>query len=192
MGDLVSKIPPPPQIYSSSAGQYWREAPTSIQNVTQSFTPGIQNTTQEFYIKMNVTDGDTKYNGWGLEAYHTGAATADPVFVNGTGSLAFLNGTNLQFDVSPYAFSMNGVPGVTNYARWEDIWIEVGYSNVNWTLDESDGSKILSQENGGWIVCEWYHDINAPQLFQLMNGYDDDASDIPSSCAQVLLVPEFI
>ena len=34
----------------------------------QSWTPGTQNNTQEFYIHMTVTDGDTKYNGWACKS----------------------------------------------------------------------------------------------------------------------------
>jgi hypothetical protein len=30
----------------------------------QTFMPGTQNNTQEFYIHLNVTHGPTTYNGW--------------------------------------------------------------------------------------------------------------------------------
>jgi len=83
---------------------------TSADKRQESWTPGTLNNTQEFYIKMVVTDGQYKYEEWALEAYHTGAGSADPVFTNGTGSRAYLNGTNLQFDVSPYPFSINAFP----------------------------------------------------------------------------------
>jgi hypothetical protein len=37
-------------------------APTEV--VPRQFQTGVQNNTQEFIIKMFVTDGDTKYTGW--------------------------------------------------------------------------------------------------------------------------------
>lgn len=126
-----------------------------------------------------------------MEAYHTGAGTADPVFVSGTGSPAYLNGTNLQFDVSQYAFSANGFPSDTNYARWEPITISSGYGSGPWINDGSNGLQVDQEEHDGWLVCEWFHDINAPQLFQMVKGFDTQPYNIPSSCARVLLFPVF-
>jgi len=173
----------------------------------QTFTPGALNNTQEFYIRMTVTDGDTKYTQYAckfldlllyhlltfpVETYHTGAGMADPVFTNSTGSRAYLNGTNLQFDVSPYPFSANAFPSDTNYARWEPVTITSGYGSGPWVNNGPDGLQIDQEEFDGWIVCEWYHGINAPQLFQMIKGFDAPAYTIPSSCARVLLFPEFI
>jgi len=158
----------------------------------QTWTPGTLNNTQEFYIHMFVTDGDTKYTSWSLEAWHTGAGFADPVFVNTTGTRAFLNGTQLQFDANPYPFSANGSPSDTNYARWEPVGIQAGYGTGVWKNDGSDGLEIDEEEFGGWVVCEWFHGVNAPQLFQLIKGFDSDPYNVPSSCARVLLFPVFI
>lgn len=131
-----------------------------------------------------------------VEAYHTGAGEADPVFVNGTGSRAFLNGTNLQFDVSPYPFSVNAFPSDTNYARWEPVTITSGFGSGPWVNGGPDGLHVDQDESDGWLVCEWYHDDNAPQLFQMIkyfdNATDESPYDVPSSCARVLLFPEFI
>ncbi|TVY45193.1 hypothetical protein LOCC1_G004580 [Lachnellula occidentalis] len=157
-----------------------------------AYTPGTQNNTQEFYLHMTVTDGDTKYNGWSLEAWHTGAGFADPVFVNGTGTPAFLNGTHLQFDQNPYAFSALGSPSDTNYARWEPVGIQSGYGTGAWKSNGSDGWVVDAEEFGGWLVCEWFHGINAPQLFQLISGFDAEPYTIPSSCARVLLFAVYI
>ncbi|KAE8452246.1 hypothetical protein EG329_000945 [Mollisiaceae sp. DMI_Dod_QoI] len=157
----------------------------------QTYVPGTLNNTQEFYIKMVVTDGPTTYQEWALEAYHTGAGLADPVFTNTTGSPAFLNGTNLQFDVDAYPFSANGYPSDTNYARWESITITSGYGSGGWVNNGPDGLEQNNEEFDGWLVCEWYHGTNAPQLFQMIKGFDGDAYDIPSSCSRVLLFPEF-
>jgi len=170
-------------------------APTE-KNARQTWIPGTQNNTQEFYLHMTVTDGLTKYNGWALEAYHTGAGFADPVFTNETGTLAFLNGTNLQFDTSAFPFSAIGSPSDTNYARWEPVTIESGYGTGVWVNKGPDGIVIDEEEFDGWLVCEWFHGYNAPQLFQLIKGFDHGDGygpyDIPSSCARVLLFPVFV
>lgn len=147
---------------------------------------------------MTVTDGLTKYNQWKLQAYHTGAGLADPVFAptSDSGSRAYLNGTNLQFDVSPFPFSANGFPSDTNYARWEPITIASGYGSGAWVNNGPDGIEIDNDEFDGWLVCEWFHGCNAPQLFQMIKGFDSSAEctayDIPSSCARVLLFPQWI
>lgn len=157
----------------------------------QAWTPGTLNNTQEFIIHMAVTDGSTKYQEYSLEAYHTGAGLADPVFTNGTGSPAFLNGTNLQFDVSPFPFSVNAEPGDTNYARWEPVTIASGYGSGGFLNNGSAGIVSDNPEFGGWLVCEWFHGINAPQLFQLIEGFDADPYVFPDTCSRVVLLPEF-
>jgi len=164
------------------------------EKVARQFTPGVLNNTQEFYIHMFVTDGDTTYTNWALEAWHTGAGTADPVFVppSSLGSRAYLNGTSIQFDVSPYAFSLNGAPSDTNYARWEPITISSGYGSGEWFFDGSNGLQVRDEEHDGWLVCEWFHGINAPQLFQMIRGFDPEPYNIPSSCARVVLQPIYI
>jgi len=167
----------------------------SAEKRQESWVPGTLNNTQEFYIKMVVTDGDYTYEEWALEAYHTGAGEADPVFTNGTGSRAYLNGTNLQFDVSPYPFSINAFPSDTNYARWEPVTITSGYGSGTFINEGSAGFQNNNTEADGWVVCEWFHGQNAPQLFQMIAGFDGDGSapyQVPSSCARVLLFPEWI
>jgi hypothetical protein len=124
-------------------------------------------------------------------AYHTGAGTADPVFASAAGSPAYLNGTNLQFDVSAFPFSANGFPSDTNYARWEPITISSGYGTGPWINDGPNGLQVDQEEHDGWIVCEWFHGVNAPQLFQMIKGFDTEPYTIPSSCARVLLFPVF-
>ena len=130
-----------------------------------------------------------------VEAWHTGAGEADPVFVSSTPSPAYLNGTNLQFDVSPYPFSANGLPSDTNYGRWEPVTITSGYGSGPWSNNGSFGLQVVAEESDGWLVCEWYHGANAPQLFQLIAGFDGvgaAAHDVPSSCGPVLLIPKWI
>lgn len=49
---------------------------------TATYVPGTLNNTREFYIKMETIAGSTKYNGYTMEAYHTGAGTysTHPIF----------------------------------------------------------------------------------------------------------------
>jgi hypothetical protein len=126
-----------------------------------------------------------------VETYHTGAGMADPVF-SPTGSPAFLNDTNLQFDVNAFPFSAIASPGDTNYARWESVAIVTGYGSGGFVNAGTDGLESTNVEFGGWIVCEWFHGINAPQLFQLIKGFDSEPTVLPSSCANVVLLLEFL
>jgi hypothetical protein len=122
---------------------------------------------------------------------------ADPVFVASPGgSPAFLNGTNLQFDVGDFPFGTNAFPSDTNYARWEPVTMTSGYGSGYFVDNGPDGIEVNQEEFDGWIVCEWFHGDNAPQLFQMIKGFDSasglSAYDVPSSCARVLLFPEYI
>ena len=57
-------------------------------------------------------------------------------------------------------------------------------------------------EFGGWVLCQWFHDggkgvPNLPQLFVAVKGFDGNdmaggPPNLPSSCANVLLFPEFV
>ncbi|EPE24782.1 hypothetical protein GLAREA_08635 [Glarea lozoyensis ATCC 20868] len=105
-----------------------------------------------------------------VEAYHTGAGFADPVFVpiltkEYQRTRSFLNGTHLQFDVADFSFAAKGFPSDSNYARWEPVTIESGFGDGIWVVDGEGFLAIAQDEHEGWIVCEWYHEVNAPQLF---------------------------
>ncbi|PMD39367.1 hypothetical protein L207DRAFT_489150 [Hyaloscypha variabilis F] len=162
----------------------------------QTWVPGRQNNTQEFYISMVVTNGCRTYEGWTIETYHTGAGMADPVFTPNATSRAFLNGTNLQFDVNSYPFSLDAFPSDTNYARWESTSITAGFGSGSFYNDGPNGIQVDNPEHDGWIVCEWYHGDNAPQLFQMIEGFDDVGlnpdTDIPATCSRALLIPQWI
>jgi hypothetical protein len=95
---------------------------------------------------------------------------ADPIFVLGMGSRAYLNGTQLQFDESPYPFSANSFPSDTNYAGWEPITITAGYGSGPWVNNGPNGIPLNQEEHDGWIACEWFHGMNQPQLFQMIRG----------------------
>jgi hypothetical protein len=127
-----------------------------------------------------------------VETYHTGAGLADPVFTSDLNARAasFLNGTHLQFDTGFTPFAANPYLGDTNYARWEPATINSGYGSSNWEITE-DGLTILDEEFGGWLVCEWFHGTNAPQLFTLIEGFDSPEGVYPATCAKVLLRPEY-
>ncbi|KAH8772219.1 hypothetical protein F5882DRAFT_410655 [Hyaloscypha sp. PMI_1271] len=162
----------------------------------QTWVPGTQNNTREFYLSMVVTDGYRTYEGWTIETYHTGAGQADPVFTPNATSRAFLNGTNLQFDVNLYPFSLNAFASDTSYSRWEPTTITAGYGSGSFYNDGPDGIQVDNSEHDGWIVCEWYHGDNAPQLFQMIKFFDNVGlnpfTDIPATCSRVLLIPQWI
>jgi len=199
--------------------------PVRLDGRQTNFTPGTLNNTQEFYITLSIGSGLSKYNGWQsmspfrsslhlsrsrsliqpVEAYHTGAGLGDPVFVppyptnsSSGGSRAYLNSTNLQFDVGPYPFSANGSPGDTNYARWEPVTISAGYGSAGFEIFEAGkGIVQTNEEFDGWLVCEWYHGVNLPQLFQLIRGFDEIAAGgeaagmFPCSCARAVLTASY-
>ncbi|TEY51371.1 hypothetical protein BOTCAL_0266g00030 [Botryotinia calthae] len=182
-------------IAASSILSFVSAAPT-IESRQDTWVPGTLNNTREFYLHMTVTDGDYTHNGWVLEAWHTGAGMADPVFVdasNNTGSRMYFNSSQLQFDVSPYPFSINAFPSDTNYARWEPVTITAGYGSGKFVNEGSAGFQVDEEEADGWVVCEWFHGLNAPQLFQMIKYFDAPSPyDVPSSCARVLLFPVWI
>jgi hypothetical protein len=105
-----------------------------------------------------------------------------------TGSRAFLNNTQLQFDVNQYPFSINAPGGDTNYARWEPTTIGTSYGTPGFVNNGIEGIVIDSETFGGWLVCQWYHGQNEPQLFQLISGFDSAPGDYPSSCFKATLV----
>ncbi|KAI9052594.1 hypothetical protein LZ554_003937 [Drepanopeziza brunnea f. sp. 'monogermtubi'] len=180
--------------YAAAAGL--ASAAPSISNLAKrpaSFVPGTVNNTREFYIAMVVTEGHflTKYNGQQIEAYHTGAGLADPVF-KVAGTPAYLNNTQLQFDANAYPFSLVASAGDTNYARWEPTSIGISYGSTGFANAGSKGIIINSTEFGGWLVCEWFHGANLPQLFQLIKGFNAPGDVYPASCARVKLIPKWI
>ena len=61
-----------------------------------------------------------------------------------------------------------------------------------WKNEGPDGLVVDNEEFGGWLVCEWFHGIDAPQLFQVIEGFNTEPYVFPSSCTRVLLFPEFI
>jgi len=171
-------------------------AAPSLEVRQNSWTPGTQNNTQEFLITLKTTSPNLeKYNGWILEPWHTGAGEADPVFTSNATTPAFLNGTSLQFDVDAYPFGVNGLPFDDNYGRWEPVTVTSGYGSGPWVNSGENGLTVDAEESDGWLVCEWYHGDNAPQLFQLIKGFDGVGTDplnVPATCGPVLLIPQWI
>ncbi|OWP05450.1 hypothetical protein B2J93_7651 [Marssonina coronariae] len=167
-------------------------APADIAS-RQAFVPGTLNTTREFYVTMQVIKGVhmRKYNGWQIVTYHTGAGLADPVF-NVTGTRAFLNNTQLQFDAGSFPFSLIASVGDTNYARWEPTSVRAGYGTSGFVDAGSKGIITNDAEFGGWLVCEWFHGTNLPQLFQLIKGFNTPEFGYPATCATVKLVAKWV
>jgi len=165
-------------------------APASADIVARQ-TP-VQNNTQEFWLTLEALTGPTTYNGWIAEAYHTGAGQADPVFAATAATPAFLNDTQLQFAinssvVTPFSVTASDYDG--NYARWEPVTISSGYGTTGF-VNTDEGIIIDSEEFAGWLVCEWYHSDNAPQLFQLISGFVG-TDPFPSTCSTVKLIANY-
>jgi len=58
-------------------------------------------------------------------------------------------------------------------------------------MTEDRGLTLTDEEFGGWLVCEWFHGVNLPQLFVLIDGFDSPKGDYPATCAEVLLRPQY-
>ncbi|KAF2723839.1 hypothetical protein K431DRAFT_282532 [Polychaeton citri CBS 116435] len=163
----------------------------------------------------------SRFNDLYLYSYHTGAGLGDAVLTpNSTvASKGFLNGTNItsptgkkfynqEFDLGgDFPWALVPAPYTIEYTAWQPVRINAGQGVVDeysgffingtglqWsTAPESEASRNLF---GGWIVCEWWHpDIGttagpAPQLFFRWNYAS--TIKLPSSCADVNLVPEYI
>ncbi|PMD19562.1 hypothetical protein NA56DRAFT_193831 [Hyaloscypha hepaticicola] len=126
--------------------------------VRQTWVPGTQNNTQEFYISTAVINGLKTYDGWEVVTFHTGAGLADPVFAPAPGgSRAFLYGMNLQFDVYQGPFSLTAYSFDTNEARWAPTAISTGSGLSSFYNNGMNGIQVNNLLHDGWIVCEWYH-----------------------------------
>ncbi|KAI9813767.1 MAG: hypothetical protein M1827_003557 [Pycnora praestabilis] len=147
----------------------------------------------QYYLATHVVNGGpSKYDGLYIQAYHTGAGLNDVVL--GTGppensyaTIGYLNGTQQLFNMdSAFPFSLV-LGGDENYAGWELATINAGLGNPSFQF-AFNGSGLIStsQEWGGWLACDWWHD--AVQLFWIYSYYS--YYTIPSSCAIVQLVQE--
>ena len=86
---------------------------------------------------------------------------------------------------------MDAEPGDTNYARWEPVTIGISYGSGDFVDTGDHGLESTNPEFGGWIVCEWFHGINAPQLFQSIVGFNTEPTVLPGSCANVYLTLDY-
>lgn len=166
-------------------------------------------TTKKFHLK--TSSNSDSHNNLYVYAYHTGAGLNDAVLSANAddASKAFVNGTNVQFDLgTPFPWGVNMV-GATNYggksplypdcafgilrglricanggerAAWQGVQINTGYGTSGFELDNAHLKWSEKNGFGGWLVCDWVH--NAPQLFYL---YEPMKADVPSSCSEVEL-----
>ncbi|MCJ1440264.1 MAG: hypothetical protein MMC23_000747 [Stictis urceolatum] len=150
-----------------------------------------------FYIKAVKTDSSgLAINGQYLESYHTGAGLADPCFSPDKNTKFIFNGTSLVQDIgNGVQLGMIAYTGDANYARWEPVSIEGGQGSMNWVDNGSKGIGLTGDAGkvfGGWVVCQWYHGQNVPQLFVGVKGFTGSNSpsvpNLPVSCANVKLV----
>ncbi|KAJ0422621.1 hypothetical protein BJY00DRAFT_71391 [Aspergillus carlsbadensis] len=139
-----------------------------------------------FYLKTSGSE-NSAHNDLYVYGYHTGAGLNDAVLTPdvGTASKAFMNGTNVQFDFnSNFPWGLYPI-GVTNYAAWQFVELNVGYGAGDFSVN-STGLQWSEQKGfGGWLVCDWYH--NAPQLFYIYRYY---TAEYPASCSRVKLLTE--
>lgn len=70
--------------------------------------------------------------------------------------------------------------------------IGIGYGSAGFALAGSRGLVVDSEQFDGWLVCEWYHGVNLPQLFQLIKVFDNPNNIFPASCAKAKLIPKWI
>jgi len=72
------------------------------------------------------------------------------------------------------SFYNDGTNGITGDNAEHDGWVSIPRTllikQIAWTPPSLQ------------IVCEWYHGINAPQLFQMIKASDDPSTDIPATC----------
>ncbi|KAE8152172.1 hypothetical protein BDV25DRAFT_151450 [Aspergillus avenaceus] len=145
-----------------------------------------RNSTSNFHLKTTGADNEN-HNNLCVYGYHTGAGFNDAVLTSdvGTASPAFLNGTNVQFDLdTPFPWGLYMI-AQSNYASWEPVEINTGYGSSDFSVKDGNLQWPEDQGFGGWLVCDWYH--NAPQLFYLWKYYKPT---IPSSCSKVQLSVE--
>ncbi|KAI9372751.1 hypothetical protein BJX61DRAFT_424483 [Aspergillus egyptiacus] len=140
-------------------------------------------TNSTFYLKTSNAE-NPDHNDLYVYGYHTGAGLNDAVLTpdRDTASTAFLNGTRLQFDYnSTFPYGMLPV-GVTNYAAWQYVQINIGYGTQDFFVNGTGLQWSERNGFGGWLVCDWYH--NAPQLFYIYRYY---TAEYPASCGRVNL-----
>lgn len=177
------------------------------------------NTTTEYKLKTQLLAGQddkTEYDSLWLSSYHTGAGLNDVVFTNNqtSGELAFLNATNTTgsnrqysnqlFDLgNEFAWGLEMAPNTEFYAAWQPVRMNAGASGTGQVVDgfflnetglqwtETPATPGGSTDMfGGWLVCDWWH--GAPQLFFRISYYGKSAYPAPASCADVILIPEYI
>ncbi|KAK5020265.1 hypothetical protein LTR60_000672 [Cryomyces antarcticus] len=178
---------------------------------TPTHTP--LNTTRSYYLKTQLSPRDQGRSRAHLDhlylySYHTGAGLNDVAlnaskthaskgFLNVTATVRFNYTTNAnetvpvtyqEFDLGntwPYGMALGYA---ATYAAWEPVTVNAGYGSGGFSVNAT-GLQVDEQSTGfgGWLACDWWHGV--PQLFWMLKYYHDV---IPSSCATVNLVPEYI
>ncbi|KAL4902762.1 hypothetical protein BDW74DRAFT_157536 [Aspergillus multicolor] len=139
-----------------------------------------------FYLKTSDSE-NSAHNDLYVYGYHTGAGLNDAVLTPDvdTASKAYLNGTTVLFDYNTNFPWGLGPVGVTNYAAWQFVQINVGTGQEGFSINGTGLQWSEQKGFGGWLVCDWWH--NAPQLFYIYRYYD---AKYPASCSEVKLVTE--
>jgi len=161
----------------------------------------IRQTSPSFYLQTSVKSGDTSKDGLFAVAWHSYAGGNDvALFENSTetpASLAFLNGTYVEFDLGqsefPYGLALNNLDGNSYWDEWNAVGINAGLGDEdnNGTTEGFffNGTCLVSNapdDFGGWLACDWARGV--PQLFWYFSDVDVSPGNIPSTCAVVDLV----
>ncbi|KAL3462717.1 hypothetical protein BJX64DRAFT_138001 [Aspergillus heterothallicus] len=139
-----------------------------------------------FYLKTSGSE-NSAHNDLYVYGYHTGAGLNDAVLTPDldTASKGFLNGTHVQFEFNTnFPWGLYPI-GVTNYAAWQLVQLNVGYGAEGFFVNGTGLQWSEQNGFGGWLVCDWYH--NAPQLFYIYRYY---TAQYPASCSRVKLLTE--
>nr|POE72145.1 hypothetical protein CFP56_12021 [Quercus suber] len=172
-------------------------------------------THKEYHLKSKVKPhqdaSKSRFDGLYIQSYHTGAGLGDATLSTKNATAAaklYLVPTNetlangkvsnkALFDYGtsfPWTFVQSF--GSNLYAGWEPVRINAGdgsgenietvgfFTDAN-GLEWQNAPGAKDGEFGGWIACEWWHEV--PQLFFRVGYYNDT---LPCSCADIELCLE--
>jgi len=161
-----------------------------------------QSESAPFFLQTCVTSGDTSKDGLFAVAWHSYAGGNDvallPNSTDSPSSLAFLNGTFVQFDLGqgdefPWGLELSNLDGDSYWDDWNAVGINIAFGDADNNGVNAgfffDGDKLISNapdDFGGWLACDWARQV--PQLFWFGSFVDVSPGNIPSSCAVVDLV----
>ncbi|KAM0797564.1 hypothetical protein BDR22DRAFT_862737 [Usnea florida] len=163
-------------------------APTTTPPTVNITTNHTTTPPPQYYLQTRVKGtGNPDKNALYVSSYHTGAGLSDVTLQSiDDAVIGYLNGTNQQFNFTQDAFPW-GLDMVLYdyYAEWDFVSINAGFGSEGFFFNET-GLQYNQDPDGfaGWLACDWWHGV--PQLFW---KYFYFGTDIPSSCAEIDLLP---